>query len=206
MVGSEGVILIKRRERRLIRPGRSRWWVMVCSLFFLMAPFSSLTMGQPTLNEHIKNFRLRGYPSDMLPSEFTGKTSDGKAISLAQFRGRVVLLNFFASWCSECRPEMPMFEKLHQEFASQGLVVLGINVREGIRTIHKYAEELGLTFPLVLDPNGQISRSYGVIGLPTTFLIARDGRPVALAIGPREWDGEKAKAIVRTLLAESDKR
>jgi len=163
-------------------------------------------MGQPTLNEHIKNFRLRGYPSDMRPSEFTGKTSDGKAMSLAQLRGRVVLLNFFATWCSECRPEMPMFEKLHQEFASQGLVVLGINVREGIRVIHKYAKELGLTFPLVLDPNGQISRSYGVIGLPTTFLIARDGRPVALAIGPREWDGEKSKAIVRTLLAESDKR
>ncbi len=192
--------------RRLIRLGRSRWWVMVYSLLFLIAPFSSLTLGRPTLNVQIKNFRLRGYPSDMRPSEFTGKTSDGKAMSLAQLRGRVVLLNFFASWCSECRPEMPMFEKLHQEFASQGLAVLGINVREGIRAIHKYAKELGLTFPLVLDPNGQISRSYGVIGLPTTFLIARDGRPVALAIGPRKWDGEKAKAIVRTLLAESDKR
>ncbi|MEE9550411.1 MAG: TlpA disulfide reductase family protein [Candidatus Binatia bacterium] len=198
--------LLEMTSRRLIRTGRSRWWVIVFSLLFLMAPFSSLTIGQPTLNEQIKNFRLRGYPSDMRPSEFTGKTSDGKAMSLAQFRGRVVLLNFFATWCSECRPEMPMFEKLHQEFASQGLAVLGINFREGKRTIRKYAEELGLTFPLVLDPNGQISRSYGVIGLPTTFLIARDGRPVALAIGPREWDGEKAKAIVRTLLAESDKR
>lgn len=198
--------ILQMTSRRLIRPGRSRWWVIVFSLLFLMAPFSSLTMSQPTLNELIKNFRLRGYPSDMRPSKFTGKTSDGKVMSLAQLRGRVVLLNFFATWCSECRPKMPMFEKLHQEFASQGLAVLGINVREGIRAINKYAKELRLTFPLVLDPNGQISKSYGVIGLPTTFLIARDGRPVALAIGPREWDGEKAKAIVRTLLAESDKR
>ena len=175
-------------------------------LFLLMTLCATLAVGQPPLTEQIKSFRLRGYPSGMRPSQFSGQTTDGKKVSLARFQGQVVLVNFFATWCSDCRPEMPMFEKLHMEFASTGLTVLGINVREGTPAIKRYAKELGLTFPLVLDPYGKISRSYGVIGLPTTFLTGRDGRPVALAIGPRKWEGEKAKTIIRTLLAESVSR
>jgi peroxiredoxin len=99
---------------------------------------------------------------------------------------------------------MPIFEQLHRDFAAQGLTILGVNVREGTRTIRRYAGELDLTFPLVLDPKGKITASYGVIGLPTTFLIGRDGRPVALAIGPRHWDAAPARAIIKTLLAEPE--
>ena len=69
-------------------------------------------------------------------------------------------------------------------------------------SFQRYAKELGLTFPLVLDPKGEIFASYGVIGLPTTFLIGRDGRPVALAIGHREWASALARAIIKALLAE----
>jgi peroxiredoxin len=81
--------------------------------------------------------------------------------------------------------------------------VLGINFREDAPTIQRYAATLGLTFPLVLDPQGEIFRSYGVIGLPTTLLVGRDGRPVALAIGARDWAGAEARAIMQALLAES---
>lgn len=97
-----------------------------------------------------------------------------------------------------------MFEQLHRDFAAQGLTIFGVNVREGTRTIRRYAEELDLTFPLVLDPKGKVTASYGVVGLPTTFLIGRDGRPVALAIGPRDWDAAPARAIIQTLLAEPE--
>ena len=95
-----------------------------------------------------------------------------------------------------------MFQRLHREFASQGLSVIGINAREEIPAIQKYAKELGLNFPLVLDAKGEINAAYGVIGLPATFLIGRDGRAVARAVGPREWSGEQALAIIRALLAE----
>jgi peroxiredoxin len=81
--------------------------------------------------------------------------------------------------------------------------VLGINFRENAPTIQRYAAALGLTFPLILDPHGAIFRSYGVIGLPTTLLIGRDSRPVALAIGSRDWAGAEARAIIQALLAES---
>ena len=95
-----------------------------------------------------------------------------------------------------------MFERLHREFSAQGLAVVGINARERTSTIREYAKELGLTFPLIQDPTGKINSAYGVIGLPTTFLIARDGRAVALAIGPREWNGKAARALIQALLAE----
>jgi thiol-disulfide isomerase/thioredoxin len=124
-------------------------------------------------------------------------------MSLADLYGRVVLVNFWASWCAECRPEMPLFERLQQDFAAQGLTVLGINFREDTQRMQQYARDLGLTFALVLDPQGEISRAYGVIGLPTTFLVGRDGRPVALAIGSRAWGSVEARTLIQALLAEA---
>jgi peroxiredoxin len=157
---------------------------------------------RPALPELLKALNLSGYPSVMQPPDFGGLTADGQKVSLAGLSGRVALLNFWATWCLECRPEMPMFERLHREFSAQGLAVVGINAREGTATIREYAKELGLTFPLILDPKGTINAAYGVVGLPTTFLIGRDGRPVALAVGPREWSSKPARAIIQALLAE----
>jgi peroxiredoxin len=95
-----------------------------------------------------------------------------------------------------------VFERLHREYSAQGLSIIGINAREGTPAIREYSKELGLTFPLVLDPRGKINVDYGVIGLPTTFLIGRDGRAIALAVGPREWASAPARALIQTLLAE----
>lgn len=163
-------------------------------------------LSQPTLTQLLGKLDSSAYPPGAKPPEFNGATADGRRMSLVSLRGKVVLLNFWATWCQECRPEMPLFEQLHREFAAQGLSVVGINAREGTAAIRGYAKELGLTFPLVLDPRGEINAAYGVIGLPTTFLIGRDGRAVALAIGPREWGSEQARTLIRTLLAEQIKR
>ena len=157
---------------------------------------------RPALPELLKALNLSAYPSVMHPPEFSGFTADGQRVSLAGLSGRVVLLNFWATWCQECRPEMPVFERLHRKFSVQGLAVVGINAREGTATIREYAKELGLIFPLIPDPTGKINSAYGVIGLPTTFLIGRSGRAVALAIGPREWGDKPALAIIQALLAE----
>lgn len=147
-------------------------------------------------------FEVSRYAPQTRPPEFRGRTVEGQAVSLADLGGRVVLLNFWATWCLECRPEMPEIERLHREFGPQGLTVVAINAREGIATVRAYAKELGLTFPLVLDPNGEIGRLYGVIGIPTSFLIGRDGRAVALAVGPRAWGSPPARGIIQDLLSE----
>jgi peroxiredoxin len=173
-----------------------------CGIVALLSALNAMAAERPALPELLKALNLSGYPSLMQPPEFSGFTADGQRVSLAGLSGRVVLLNFWASWCLECRSEMPAFEGLHREFAVQGLAVLGINAREEITTIREYAKELGLTFPLISDPTGKINSAYGVIGLPTTFIIGRSGRAVALAVGPREWSVKPARVLMQALLAE----
>jgi peroxiredoxin len=97
---------------------------------------------------------------------------------------------------------MPALERLHRDFAPRGLAVLGINAREDREAVRRYAKDLDLTFALVLDPDGKINAAYGVVGLPTTFVVGRDGRAIALAVGPREWESAPARAIIEALLAE----
>jgi thiol-disulfide isomerase/thioredoxin len=145
---------------------------------------------------------LVGYRAGTFSPPFSGSTFDGRQLSTSELRGKVLVVNFWASWCQECRPEMPLLDQLHREFASRGLMIIGINARENKDTVSRYARDLGLTFPLVLDPDGTINRSYGVIGLPTTFISGRDGRAVALAVGTREWVGAPARALIERLLAE----
>ena len=173
-------------------------WGLVPLLSMLSLP----AVGQPAAADLLESLNLSGYPPGTKPPEFAGHTLEGRGVSLADLQGRVVLLSFWASWCQECRPEMPAFEQLHRDFAAQGLTVLGVNVREGTPAIRLYAKELSLTFPLVLDRKGEIAMSYGVSGLPITFLIGRDGRAVARAIGPREWGAAPARVLIQALLAE----
>jgi peroxiredoxin len=145
---------------------------------------------------------LTPYSRGTAPPDFSLRTPEGRIVSLAELRGKVVVLNFWATWCRECRTEMPAFEALHRRFGARGLVVVGVNTREGATSAQDYARELRLTFPVVLDPDGRVTSLYGVIGLPTTFLIGRDGRAVALAVGAREWASTAALEIAETLLAD----
>ena len=150
----------------------------------------------------LKPLDLMGYPSPTTPPHFGGGTVDAGQVSMTALRGKVVLVNFWASWCLECRPEMPVLERLHREFAPLGLAVVGVNAREKKDAVSRYAKELGLTFPLVLDPDGKIGALYGVVGLPATFLVGRNGRAVGFAIGSREWGSPPARALFNALLAE----
>jgi thiol-disulfide isomerase/thioredoxin len=158
-------------------------------------------VGQPA--GALQRLGLAGYPPDTRPPGFSATTVDGHALSLESLRSRVVLLNFWATWCLECRVEMPALEQLHRDYASRGLTVLAVNFREKPETVRQYARELGLTMPLVLDSAGDIRQSYGVIGFPTSFLIGRDGRAVARAIGPREWASAEARTLIESLLMEA---
>ena len=174
-----------------------------CAIAGLMTVLNASAVRASSFAELLKALKASGYPSPMQPPEFSGVTADGQRVALASLQDKVVLLNFWATWCLECRPEMPMFERLHREFSAQGLAVVGINARERTSTIREYGKELGLTFGLDRGPDGgKLISAYGVIGLPTTFLIGRDGRPVALAVGPREWDGKPARRLIQTLLTE----
>lgn len=177
-------------------------WSIGLALGLLIVAQGGPVRAESAIPALLRPLELRGYPTRMPPPSFSGGTLDGRQVVMAALRGKVVLVNFWASWCLECRPEMPVLERLHRELASQGLAVVGINAREEQEAVRRYARELGLTFPLVLDPDGKINAQYGVVGLPTTFLVGRDGRAVAFGVGPREWASAPARALIKALLAE----
>jgi cytochrome c biogenesis protein CcmG, thiol:disulfide interchange protein DsbE len=184
-----------------VSPGRRG---VLASLVAFLTLLVTLASGQSA--GVLQALSLGGYPADTRPPGFSAATVDGPALSLESLRSRVVLLNVWATWCLECRAELPVLEALHRDYATRGLTVLALNFGEEPGTVRQYARELGLTMPLLLDPTGAVRKSYGVIGLPTSFLIGRDGRAVARAIGPREWGSAEARALIESLLMEAIER
>jgi cytochrome c biogenesis protein CcmG, thiol:disulfide interchange protein DsbE len=182
---------------------RQRW--LVCGLLILALGGAASADGRD-VTPLLKSLDLRGYSPGTVSPAFTALTVEARTLSTAELRGKIVFLNFWASWCSECRPEMPILERVHREFALQGLTIIGINAREHREVVQRYGKDLGLTFPLVLDSDGKIGTAYGLVALPTTFIVGRDGRAIALAVGPRDWMSAPARAIIEQLLAEPSLR
>ena len=115
--------------------------------------------------------------------EFELSRADGGSVSLADYRGQVVLLNFWATWCLPCRSEMPLIQQTYDDLGGQGFVALGVNFDEPATAVSSFAEELELDFPLLLDPGGEVQRLYRVIGYPTSVMLDREGRISAYHIG-----------------------
>ncbi|MCB0216429.1 MAG: redoxin domain-containing protein [Chloroflexi bacterium] len=115
--------------------------------------------------------------------EFRLETVAGDHRSLSDFAGQPLLLNFWATWCAPCRAEMPYLEAVYAKHADEGLVVLGVNVQEPTAVVAPYLDELGLTFPVLLDLDGDVSRLYRVGSYPTSVLVDREGRIVTIRRG-----------------------
>jgi len=126
----------------------------------------------------------------------------GKKIQLKEYRGKLVFLNFFATWCGPCRQEMPGMERLFRAYRDKGLVVLAVNMEQSPKTIRPFVQELKLSFPVLLDADGSVSHDYGIRALPVSFLVGRDGNLLWRAMGGREWDTPKMQSYIGQVVAE----
>ena len=125
----------------------------------------------------------------------------GAEVQLSDFHGKVVLLNFWATWCMSCRQEMPAMEKLWQRYRQQGLVILAVATDEGgAARVRSFVHRLQLTFPVLLDADSRASDGYQVSGLPVSYLIDREGRVADKITGSEDWMSEQATARVEQLL------
>jgi peroxiredoxin len=120
---------------------------------------------------------------EIVAPDFELNDLDGQTVRLSDLRGSVVLLNFWAYWCSPCASEMPFIQQIYEEWQEAGLVLLSIHVGESAEEAADFVEEYGLTFPVLMDTDGAVATQYGAISIPTTFLIDGDGLVQAAKVG-----------------------
>jgi peroxiredoxin len=163
--------------------------------------FISISIPNRVYADHWKamgSFRL----SDTIATDFTLQSLDGESVTLSDLRGKVVLINFWTTWCKPCVLEMPSMEKLYRKYKDKGFTILAIDIMEQPEPIRKFVKENNLTFPILLDTKGKVRGKYRVTGIPNSYLVDKDGQLVGRFIGPREWDNEHAEAIIEELLGE----
>jgi peroxiredoxin len=135
-------------------------------------------------------------PGFRLPSLAEGE------LDLASQRGKIVVLNFWATWCPPCVAEMPSLERLHRSLSPEGLSVITVSVDEDEGDLRRFVAEHGLTLPVLKDPGGRVAASeYRTTGWPETFVLDREGRLLQHVVGPAEWDSAEKLAALRRLLS-----
>lgn len=135
------------------------------------------------------------------PPNFTLQDLQGRTVELGSFRGKVIFINFWATWCVPCRAEMPAMERLYQDFKDKDFVMLAISEDlEGRSVVVPFVEEFKFTFPILLDPDLIINDRYGVKGIPTTFLIDKTGTITHKMLGARDWTQKESRDTVRKLV------
>lgn len=154
--------------------------------------------------DYFKKLGIERPEKKILAPDFTLEDLSGKRVSVKSLRGKVVFLNFWATWCIPCRQEMPTMEKLHWKLKKDGLEVVAINIREGKKDVRKFLDELGLTFTVLLDKDGKVSEEYGAWAIPLSYFINRKGEFVGKVAGSREWNSPEARAFFRELLQEKN--
>jgi cytochrome c biogenesis protein CcmG/thiol:disulfide interchange protein DsbE len=131
------------------------------------------------------------------------RLSDGAQVRLADLRGTVVLVNFWATWCKPCEDEMPSMERLYRELHPSGFEMLAVSVDEETALVREFAARLGISFPVLLDPSQDVSKRFQTMGFPESLLLDRDGVVVERYVGPRDWDHPGFAARIQKLIAGS---
>jgi len=130
----------------------------------------------------------------------------GQTISLTDFRGKVVVVNFWATWCLPCRVEMPALERASKTLKDDNVVIIGVHVGGTEKQVQAFVRAKNLTFAIVLDKTSKVAHKWPMRGLPTTFIIDRQGHIAYQAIGKREWDAEEMLNALRYAASKGENR
>lgn len=133
--------------------------------------------------------------------DFTLSTLKGEDISLSDYKGDIIFLNFWATWCPPCQKEMPSMQTLHEQMQGKPFTMLAVNLQEEKPTVEQFITNKGYTFPVLLDSSAQVGGAmYGVQSIPTTYIISKEGEILARLVGTREWDTAEIKNIFDEML------
>lgn len=169
-------------------------FVLITSSFTVFADWQ-----QPELSHNLTEIK-KAIPA----KDFELQDMDEQTIRLSDYKGKVILLNFWATWCPPCIREMPSMERLHQQVDAEGFKVIAINQMEDADQVFAFTGQLEIdpTFEILFDTTSGVSRDYAVRGLPTTYLIDKEGRIRYRAVGGREFDHPEVIKTIEQLMAE----
>jgi len=183
-------------------PKQTRQIIMKKILLMLLTTFSlslNADWQQPELSHNLTVVK-----KSITASDFELQDMDEELVKLSDYKGKVVLLNFWATWCPPCIREMPSMERLHQQVDAEGFKVIAVNQMEDIDQVFAFTGQLDVdpTFEILFDSTSEVSRDYAVRGLPTTYLIDKAGKIRYRAVGGREFDHAEVIKIIKGLIAE----
>jgi thiol-disulfide isomerase/thioredoxin len=144
--------------------------------------------------------RLPLYREKRPAPDFTLKLLNGSSVTLSRLRGKVVFLNFWATWCPPCRAEMPSMEALYQRFRDQDIEFLAVDIMEKDAAVAEFFRTYRLSFPAAIDSTSSVSGDYGIQAIPTTFVLDRDGKLILSAVGGRDWNSQAIISAFEELL------
>ncbi len=143
---------------------------------------------QSPMAEKLQALGLTVFPEPQALPDFTLPTPDGGKLTLSDMKGKVVFLNFWATWCPPCRAEMPSIEKLQKQMAGKDFSIFAVSVQEDPKTVKTFLDSTPYSFPIAMDSQGTVSSRFVGRGIPTTYLVDKQGRAIAGIIGSRQWD------------------
>jgi thiol-disulfide isomerase/thioredoxin len=154
-------------------------------------------------NETAKRFRNIGmmYLGAQEIADFEVTKRNGETLKLSDLKGKIVFLNFWATWCPPCQAEMPSIERLYKQFKDTDLEILAVSIGENAETVNDFLTQTPYSFPIALNPDGRLGALYAR-SIPSTYIINKDGTVIAAKIGAQEWDTEKIISVFTQLLKE----
>jgi len=151
------------------------------------------------LDRLMANIGVTKNPFNKDTREVKLQNTAGRFVRLDDFRGKIVLLNFWTTWCPSCITEMPSMEKLHRKLFGKNFALVTVNIKESAAQVKAFFDKNNLSFAALLDTTGEVSIEFGIRAIPTSFIIDKSGKIIGQISGPREWDSRKSVALFEQL-------
>ena len=181
------------------------------SVFLIIGVGTSVWAGEPEsgfkderITKLMRKFRVVPLQQIMPPDNIILKDLEGNLVRLSDYLGKVVFLNFWATWCPPCRIEMPSMEKLYRKLKDREFTIVTINLQETAEAVKSFFKKYQLTFPALLDRDGGVGRRFGIRSIPTTFILNQKGGMIGKIFGPREWDSRDAEKLFALLIEDGN--
>ena len=173
-------------------------FVVLCAAFFL--PQEAGAQVAPEVKQAFLEANIRIFDEPVIPRDFSLPLLNGGNTSLSAYKGKVVILNFWATWCPPCRAEMPSMEIFYQRFRNSGLEILAVDGGEDAATVQQFIQSNSYTFTVLLDRDNKVNSLYGIEAIPTTFILDREGKIIGMIVGSIRWDNPRVIAAFDALL------